>query len=73
MQVHRPRGEGMETLVTTGKIQGKRDRGRQREKILDGVCRWLGVKDNKDIFRDVRDRTRRRNVIATISGTAQDD
>jgi hypothetical protein len=47
------RGEGTENLVTTGKIQGKGDRGRQREKIIDGVCRWLGVKDNKDIFKDV--------------------
>jgi hypothetical protein len=57
---HAIRGEGMENLVTTG----KRDRGRQREKILDGVCRRLGVKDNKDTFRDVRDRTRWRNMIA---------
>jgi len=60
---HVTRGEGMENLVTTGKIPGKRDRGRQREKILDDVCRWLGVKDNKDIFRDVRYRTRWRNMI----------
>jgi hypothetical protein len=44
-------GEGMENLVTTGKIQGERDRGRQKEKILDGACRWLGVNDKKDIFR----------------------
>jgi hypothetical protein len=57
-------GEIMENLVTTGKIQGIRDRGRQRKKINDGVCRWLGVKDNKDIFRDVRDRTKWRNMIA---------
>jgi hypothetical protein len=61
---HVIRGEGMENLVTTVKIQGKRDRGRLRERILEGVCRWLGVKDNKDIFRDVRDRTRWRNMIA---------
>lgn len=60
---HLIRDEGMENLVTTGKIPGKRDRGRQREKILDGVCRWLRVRDNKDIFRDVRDRTRWRNMI----------
>jgi hypothetical protein len=54
----------MENLVTTGKIPGKRDRGRQREKILDGLCRWLGLKDNKeDIFRDARDRTKWRNMI----------
>ena len=54
--------EGMENLVTTDKIQGKR--GRHREKIVDGVCRWLCVEDNKDIYRDVRDRTRlrRRNM-----------
>jgi hypothetical protein len=55
------RGEGMENLV---KFKEK-ERGRQREKILDGVCRWLGVKDNKDIFRDVHDRTRWRNMIAS--------
>jgi hypothetical protein len=30
---HVIRGEGMENLVTTGKFPGKRDRGRQREKI----------------------------------------
>jgi hypothetical protein len=33
-------GEGMENLLTTGKIQGKRDKGRQMEKILYDVCRW---------------------------------
>jgi hypothetical protein len=33
---HVIRGEGMENLVTTGQIPGKRDRARQREKILDG-------------------------------------
>ena len=60
---HVIREEGIENLVTTGKIPGKRDRGRQREKILVDVCRWLGVKDNQDIFRDVRDRTRWRNMI----------
>jgi hypothetical protein len=32
-------GEGMKNLVNTGKILGKRDRGRQRDKILDGFCR----------------------------------
>lgn len=58
------RSKGMENLVTTGQIQGKRDRGRQREKIMDGVCRWLGVKGYKDIFRNVRDRTRWRNMMA---------
>lgn len=52
------RGEGVENLVTTGEIQGQRDTGRKREKFLDDLCGWLCVKDNKDIFRDVLDRTR---------------
>jgi hypothetical protein len=62
------RGEGMENLVTTSKIPRKRHRGRQIEEILDGICRWLSVKDKKDTFRDVRDRTRWRNMIAFRQG-----
>jgi hypothetical protein len=56
------------------KFPGKRDRGRQREKILDGMCRWLGVKYNKNISRHVRDKTGWRNMIANaFSGRARDD
>lgn len=32
---------GMEHTITTGKICGKRERGRQREKMLDGLTVWL--------------------------------
>ncbi|GFO35175.1 UDP-glucuronosyltransferase 2a1-like [Plakobranchus ocellatus] len=32
----------LEHLVTTGKFEGKRGRGRQREKIMDGLATWLG-------------------------------
>jgi ABC-type multidrug transport system ATPase subunit len=63
IHLSRKRGEGMENLANTDKIQGKKT-GRQREKILDGVCRWLGVKDNKDIFRDMCEGKRWRNMIA---------
>ena len=38
---HVLRREGMEKLATTGQFLGKRGRGRQREKILDSVRRWL--------------------------------
>jgi ribosomal 50S subunit-associated protein YjgA (DUF615 family) len=57
------RGEEMENLVATSNIQGKRDRNRQRLHILDGVCKRLGVKDNKGIFRDVPERIKWRNMI----------
>jgi hypothetical protein len=58
------RGERMENLLTTGIIQRKRDTDRHIVKILDGLCRWLSVKDNNKIFRDVHDRRRWRNMIA---------
>ncbi|GFO14056.1 protein smg8 [Plakobranchus ocellatus] len=32
----------LEHLVTTRKFEGKRSRGRQREKIMDGLATWLG-------------------------------
>ncbi|GFO15753.1 eukaryotic translation initiation factor 3 subunit f [Plakobranchus ocellatus] len=31
----------LEHLVTIGKFGGKRSRGRQREKIMDGLAIWL--------------------------------
>ncbi|GFO28947.1 UDP-glucuronosyltransferase 2a1-like [Plakobranchus ocellatus] len=39
---HVMRREKLEHLVTTGKLEGKRSRGRQREKITDGLATWLG-------------------------------
>ena len=38
---HVMRRKELEHLVTTGKIDGKRSRGRQREKILDSMTVWL--------------------------------
>ena len=43
---HVMRKSEMEHLVTTGKIDGKRSRGRQREKMLDSITSWLH-KENK--------------------------
>ncbi|GFO27491.1 endonuclease-reverse transcriptase [Plakobranchus ocellatus] len=37
---HLMRREKLEHLVRTGKFEGKR--GRQREKIMDGLATWLG-------------------------------
>ncbi|GFO45839.1 endonuclease-reverse transcriptase [Plakobranchus ocellatus] len=33
----------MEHIVTTGMMEGKRSRGRQREKMLDGLTKWLNA------------------------------
>ncbi|GFN84556.1 prostaglandin reductase 1 [Plakobranchus ocellatus] len=50
--------------VTTGKFEGKRSRGRQREKIMDGLATWLGPGKVSDILAAVKDRDLWRDMIA---------
>ena len=38
---HIIRRDSIEHLITTGKIDGRRSRGRQREKITDALSKWL--------------------------------
>ncbi|GFN85403.1 hypothetical protein PoB_001190900 [Plakobranchus ocellatus] len=51
-------------LVTTGKFEGKRSRGRQREKIMDGPATLLGPGKVSDILAAVKDRDLWRDMIA---------
>ncbi|GFN96404.1 craniofacial development protein 2 [Plakobranchus ocellatus] len=51
-------------LVTTGKFEGKRSRGRQREKIMDGLATWLGPGKVSDILAAVKERDLWRDMIA---------
>lgn len=37
---HVMRAGGLEYLITTGKIEGKRDRSRQKEKMIDKLVKW---------------------------------
>ena len=53
---HVMRREKMEHLVTTGKIEGKRARGRQREKMLDGLAKWMGTEGVNNLIRETFDR-----------------
>ena len=39
---HVTRREKLEHLITTGMMEGKRSRGKQREKMTDGLANWLG-------------------------------
>ena len=50
-------------LLTTGKIEGKRSRGRQRIKIQDGIAAWLG-RSTAEMFVDARDRKKWKVMIA---------
>ncbi|GFO07285.1 hypothetical protein PoB_003379000 [Plakobranchus ocellatus] len=54
----------LEHLVTTGQFEGKRSRGRQREKIMDGLATWLGPGKVSDILAAVKDRDLWRDMIA---------
>lgn len=60
---HVMRREKLEHIVTTGKILGKRSRGRQREKITDCLGRWMG-KTPIEVIHAVGDRERFRTMIA---------
>ncbi|GFO09054.1 hypothetical protein PoB_003555900 [Plakobranchus ocellatus] len=63
----------LEHLVTTGKFERKRSRGRQREKIMDGLATWLGPGKVSDILAAVKDRDLWRDMIANASSKALDD
>ena len=43
----------LEHLLTTGKVEGKRSRGRQRIKKEDGIAAWLG-RSTAEMFVDAR-------------------
>ena len=40
---HVMRREKLEHLITTGMMEGKRSKGKQREKMTDGLVNWLGA------------------------------
>ena len=61
---HVIRMEGLEHLATTGKLDGRRARGRQREKIMDSVTSWIGKKCVKELIRAASDRDDWRDMIA---------
>ena len=52
---HIMRRDGLENLITTGKLEGRRARGRQREKILDGLATWMEKDKTTDMLLFTRD------------------
>ena len=61
---HVMRREKMEHLVTTGMLEGKRSAGRQREKMADGMARWLGKTKVVELLKATRERDSWRGMIA---------
>ena len=48
---HVIRKDGIENLIVTGKIEGKRAQGQQRYKLNDNILRWCKSEINSIIYR----------------------
>ena len=57
----------MEHTVTTGKLNGERARGRQREKIMDNLTTWLGTVRATDTIIATQNRVKWRSMITHAS------
>ena len=61
---HVMRREKLEHLITIGMMEGKRSRGKQREKMTDGLANWLGAGKVVEILKATRDRGIWKDMIA---------
>ena len=61
---HVMRREKLEHLITTGMMEGKRSRGKQREKMTDRLVKWLGAGKVVEILKATRDRGIWKDMIA---------
>ncbi|GFN95208.1 hypothetical protein PoB_002171400 [Plakobranchus ocellatus] len=53
---------------TTGRMEGKKSRGRQREKMLDGMTSWMGTKRVTDALSESWDRESWKDMIPNAKG-----
>ena len=54
---HIMRKQGIEQVVTTCKIDGKRKRGRRPTQFLDQIMRWSNSQSVADVMNRIRSRT----------------
>ena len=64
---HCMRKEDLECLFLTGKINGRRDRGRQRTTYLQSIAAWTGV-DNIELLRLAKNRMDWHSMVAHVTG-----
>ncbi|GFN93972.1 endonuclease-reverse transcriptase [Plakobranchus ocellatus] len=61
---HVMRREKLENLVTTGMLEGKCSRGKQREKLIEGLTDWLKAGKSLEAIEATKDRKKWRIMIA---------
>ncbi|GFN77131.1 endonuclease-reverse transcriptase [Plakobranchus ocellatus] len=61
---HVMRREKLENLVTTGMLEGKRSRRKQREKLIEGLTDWLKAGKSLEAIEATKDRKKWRTMIA---------
>ena len=61
---HVMKREKLKHLAITGMTEGKRSRGKQREKMLDRITKWLNVGRGTDSLKATRDRDAWKVMIA---------
>ncbi|GFO46620.1 endonuclease-reverse transcriptase [Plakobranchus ocellatus] len=54
---HVMRREKLENLVTTGMLEGKRSRGKQREKLIEGLTDWLKAGKSLEAIEATKDKS----------------
>ena len=64
---HLLRGKGMESECLLGMVQGRRARGRQRRKYMDGIKEVIGCERMDEILRRAEDRSLWRSITANIN------
>ena len=53
---HIIRKQGLENLATTGKILGRKSRGRRRRQYLDQIKEWTGIQQTEVLLREANTR-----------------
>ena len=61
---HIMRREGLQNLAVTGKIEGKRARGRQRKKYTDRLREGTEISNNIELIRSTKERRAWKSMVA---------
>ena len=65
---HILRRKGSEHLVITGKVEGRRGRGRQREQMIDSLAAWMDTDKTASGISEAKDRAVWKDMIANALG-----